>query len=173
MQWSSVYQERSKGGNKREEIEKTGRTPDTYLSTRRRRRRLSFSTKPPAALARSQAPIVYHTRVQIWRRLDSHNTCHGPWLTNPTSTMFSTPPGLCSEHTHEDDGDLSAHPHVPADGARHIAREFLALAPARRCRFSLTPVVRALPSFALEAIPGFCAGATDGLIVGEGETIYA
>ena len=30
--------------------------------------RLSFSTKKAAALARSQAPIVYHTRVQIWRR---------------------------------------------------------------------------------------------------------
>ena len=31
--------------------------------------------KNPAALARSQAPIVYHTRVQIWRRHDwtKHN----------------------------------------------------------------------------------------------------
>jgi hypothetical protein len=30
-----------------------------------------------------------------------------------------------------------------------------------------------LPSFALEAIPGSCIGATDGLIVGEDETIDA
>ena len=50
---------------------------------------------------------------------------------HPTATMFSTPPGLCSEHTHEDDGDLSAHPHVPATAARHIARAFLA--PRHRC----------------------------------------
>lgn len=95
------------------------------------RRRLFFSTKRPAALARSQAPIVYHTRVQVWRRLDTQHTCHGRWRANPTATVFSTPPGLCSEHTHEDDGGLSAHPHAPATAARHIARAFLA--PRHRC----------------------------------------
>ena len=88
----------------------------------------SPSQRKPAALARSQAPIVYHTRVQIWRR---HAHMSWAWRANPTATMFSTPPGLCSEHTDEDDGDLSAHPHVPATAARHIAQEFLA--PQHRC----------------------------------------
>ena len=61
-----MYQERSKGENKRKEIEQ--RLNARHLSVIPEKMTPLLLNENPAALARSQAPIVYHTRVQIWRR---------------------------------------------------------------------------------------------------------